>query len=90
MFVALRPLRTTDDRRERVDFGDVHLFVGPQLVVTVGHGAVPDPPVAHEALEAEPQFLSTGPEAMLTAFLDSTVDSYAPVDAGCLQMAPPA
>ncbi|MGW1100565.1 hypothetical protein ACWD5W_32750 [Streptomyces sp. NPDC002455] len=90
MFVALRPLRTTDDRRERVDFGDVHLFVGPQFVVTVRHGAVPDPSVAHEALEAEPQFLSTGPEAMLTAFLDSTVDSYAPVDAGCLQMAPPA
>ncbi|MFJ6852671.1 magnesium and cobalt transport protein CorA [Streptomyces sp. NPDC091271] len=81
MFVVLRPA-SYDDRNERVDFGEVHLFVGPQFVITVRHSAAPDLSVARDALEAEPQFLSTGPEAMLTAFLDIVVDGYAPVVAG--------
>lgn len=81
MFVVLRPA-SYDDRNERVDFGEVHLFVGRQFVITVRRGAVPDLTAAREALEAEPQFLGTGPEAMLTAFLDVIVDGYAPVVAG--------
>lgn len=83
MFVVLRPA-SYDDRRERVDFGEVHLFVGPQFVITVRHGAVPDLTPARDALEAEPEFLSIGPEAMLTAFLDVIVDGYAPVVAGLM------
>ncbi|MFE6365799.1 magnesium and cobalt transport protein CorA [Streptomyces sp. NPDC057806] len=81
VFVVLRPARY-DDRTEHVDIGEVHLFVGPQFVVTVRHSAVPDLSAARDALEAEPQFLSLGPEAMLTAFLDAVVDDYAPVVAG--------
>lgn len=83
MFVVLRPA-SYDDRNERVDFGEVHLFVGPQFVITVRHGDVPDLSAARDALEAEPQFLGTGPEAMLTAFLDNIVDGYAPVVAGLM------
>jgi magnesium transporter len=81
VFVVLRPARY-DDLNERVDIGEVHLFVGPQFVITVRHSSMPDLSAARDALEAEPQFLSTGPEAMLTAFLDAIVDGYAPVVAG--------
>jgi magnesium transporter len=80
---VLRPA-SYDDRRESVDFGEVHLFVGPQFVITVRHSAVPDLSAARDALEAEPQFLAKGPEAMLTAFLDVIVDDYAPVVAGLM------
>ncbi|MEU3733848.1 magnesium and cobalt transport protein CorA [Streptomyces sp. NPDC033538] len=81
VFVVLRPA-SYDDRHEHVGIGEVHLFVGPQFVITVRHSAVPDLSAARDALEAEPEFLSTGPEAMLTAFLDVIVDGYAPVVAG--------
>lgn len=83
MFVVLRAA-SYDDRYERVDFGEVHLFAGPQFVITVRHGDVPDLLAARDALEAEPQFLGTGPEAMFTAFLDNIVDGYAPVVAGLM------
>lgn len=53
---------------ERVDV-DAHLFVGPRLL-TVRHGDDPDLASARDALEHEPQFLSIGPEAMLSAVLD--------------------
>jgi len=81
VFVVIRPA-WYDDRAERVDIGEVHLFVGPQFVITVRHGDRLDLSAARDALEADPQFLATGPEAMLTAFLDVIVDGYAPVVAG--------
>lgn len=81
VFVVIRPA-WYDDRAERVDIGEVHLFVGPRFVVTVRHGDRLDLTAARDALEAEPEFLGRGPEAMLTAFLDAIVDGYAPVVAG--------
>ncbi|MFI7292153.1 hypothetical protein ACIBRY_36810 [Streptomyces anulatus] len=56
MFVVLRPA-SYDDRRECVDFGEVRLFVGPQFVITVRHGDVPDLSEDRDALGVEPQFL---------------------------------
>ncbi|MEP7765938.1 magnesium and cobalt transport protein CorA [Sanguibacter sp. 25GB23B1] len=81
MFVVLRP-GSYDDASERVAFGEIHLFVGPQFVITLRRGSKPDLTAARVALEAEPEFLSTGPEAMLTALLDEIVDAYAPVVSG--------
>jgi magnesium transporter len=81
MFVVLRPARYNDSE-ERVDFGELHLFVGPRFVVTVRRGTRPDLTSARSALEADSEFLSTGPEAMLTALMDQIVDEYAPVVAG--------
>jgi magnesium transporter len=81
MFVVLRP-GSYDDAAERVAFGEIHLFVGPQFVITLRRGTRPDLTAARRALEADPGFLSTGPEAMLTALLDEIVDGYAPVVAG--------
>lgn len=81
MFVVLRP-GTYDDATERIKFGEIHLFVGPRFVITLRRGARPNLTTVWEALEEEPNFLSTGPEAMLTALLDEIVNGCAPVVAG--------
>lgn len=81
MFVVLRPA-TYDDSAEQIEFDEIHLFVGPNFVITLRRGGRQDLAAARTALEAEPAFLSTGPEAMLTALLDQIVDGYAPVVSG--------
>jgi magnesium transporter len=48
-----------DDRTRRIGIGEVHLFVGPQFVITVRHSAAPDLSAVRDALEAEPRFLGT-------------------------------
>lgn len=81
LFVVLRPAGY-DDENERVEFGEVHLFIGPRFVVTVHREAQPDLRVVREILESDPEFLGLGPEAMLTVFFDEVVDREAPVIAG--------
>lgn len=81
LFVVLRPARYIDDR-EVVEFGEVHLFIGPQFVVTVRHAENPNLRRVRERLESTPELLACGPEAVLYAVLDEVVDGYAPVIAG--------
>ncbi|MDQ7906257.1 magnesium and cobalt transport protein CorA [Phytohabitans sp. ZYX-F-186] len=81
LFVVLRAARYLDDAEE-VDFAELHLFVGPDFVLTVRHGAAPDLPAVRRRLEADPELLARGPEAVLYAVLDAVVDGYAPVIAG--------
>ncbi|MFD2793842.1 magnesium and cobalt transport protein CorA [Promicromonospora vindobonensis] len=81
LFVVLRAARYLDDAEE-VEFGELHVFVGPDFVVTVRHGASPDLAAVRSRLEADREMLSRGPEAVLYAILDSVVDGYAPVVAG--------
>ncbi|MFH8348991.1 magnesium/cobalt transporter CorA [Streptomyces sp. NPDC018045] len=81
LFVVLRAARYLDDTEE-VDFGELHLFVGPDFVITVRHGAAPDLPAVRRRMEASPELLTRGPEAVLYAILDAVVDGYAPVVAG--------
>jgi magnesium transporter len=81
LFVVLRAARYLDDAEE-VEFGELHVFVGPDFVVTVRHGASPDLAAVRRRLEGDREMLSRGPEAILYAILDSVVDGYAPVVAG--------
>jgi magnesium transporter len=81
LFVVLRAARNVDEREE-VDFGELHLFVGPGFVLTVRHSQAPDPAVVRHRLENDPELLALGPEAVLYAVLDAVVDGYAPVIAG--------
>ncbi|MGN9774532.1 magnesium and cobalt transport protein CorA [Micromonospora sp. H33] len=81
LFVVLRAARYVDDREE-VEFSELHLFIGPGFVITVRHGEAPDLVAVRRRMEAEPQVLTLGPEAVLYAVLDQTVDGYAPVVAG--------
>ena len=81
LFVVLRAARYLDDVEE-VDFGEIHLFVGPDFVLTVRHSQSPDLSAVRRRLEADPELLALGPEAVLYAVLDAVVDGYAPVIAG--------
>ena len=81
LFVVLRPARYLD-AEEEVEFGEVHVFVGPDFVVTVRHAEAPDLGRVRHRLESDPELLARGPEAVLYAILDEVVDQYAPVLAG--------
>lgn len=81
LFVVLRAARYLDDREE-VEFSELHLFIGPGFVITVRHGEAPDLTATRRRLEADPQILALGPDAVLYAVLDQVVDGYAPVVAG--------
>jgi magnesium transporter len=81
LFVVLRSARYLDDIEE-VEFGEVHLFVGPDFVITVRHSEAPDLAAVRRRLESNPDLLRLGPEAILYAILDRVVDGYAPVVAG--------
>ncbi|MEX2982491.1 magnesium and cobalt transport protein CorA [Streptomyces sp. C36] len=81
LFVVLRAARYLD-APEEVDFGELHVFVGPDFVITVRHGAAPDLSAVRRRMETTPELLALGPEAVLYAILDAVVDGYAPVVAG--------
>ncbi|MFF2849104.1 magnesium and cobalt transport protein CorA [Streptomyces sp. NPDC058001] len=81
LFVVLRAARYLD-AQEEVDFGELHVFVGPDFVITVRHGAAPDLSAVRHRMEDSPDLLKLGPEAVLYAILDAVVDGYAPVVAG--------
>lgn len=81
LFVVLRAARYLD-RPEAVEFGELHIFVGPDFVVTVRHGEGPDLSRVRRRMESEPDILRRGPEAILYAILDRVVDDYEPVVRG--------
>lgn len=81
LFVVLKPARYRDDTA-RVQFGEIHIFLGQRFALTVRHSDVPQPPTVRQRLESKPDLLTAGPESVLYALLDTVVDGYAPVVAG--------
>jgi magnesium transporter len=81
LFVVLRPARYFDET-ETVEFGEVHVFVGEDFVVTVRHGEASGLGRVRDRLEDDPELLRMGPEAILYAVTDRVVDDYGPVVAG--------
>ncbi|WP_426621221.1 magnesium/cobalt transporter CorA [Microbacterium sp. As-52] len=81
LFMVLRPARYLDDVEE-VEFGEVHVLVGPDFVVTIRHAESPNLGRVRRRLEADPALLARGPEAVMYAILDEVVDEYTPVLAG--------
>jgi magnesium transporter len=80
-FVVLRPARYMD-AEERVDFGEVDVFLGPDFIVVIRHAEAPDLKAVRARLEGEPGLLAAGPLAVLYAVADQVVDDYAPVVKG--------
>ena len=81
LFIVLRPARYLD-APEEVEFGEVHIFIGPNFAITVRHAESPDLGRVRKRLEANPELLALGPHAVLYAVLDQVVDEYQPVVAG--------
>jgi magnesium transporter len=80
-FIVLRAARYLD-AAEEVEFGEVHVFVGPDFVLTIRHGEASDLGRVRARMEADPDLLRHGPEAVLYAILDRVVDDYEPVVEG--------
>ncbi|ABM06780.1 MULTISPECIES: magnesium/cobalt transporter CorA [Micrococcaceae] len=81
LFTVLRPARYLDET-ETVEFGELHVFTGPNFVVTIRHAETGGVARVRKRLEERPDLLRHGPEAVLYALLDQVVDDYAPVVAG--------
>src|SRR5918997_2940337 len=78
LFVVLRPARYVDET-ESVEFGEVHVFVGEDFVVTVRHGEASELGRVRDRLEGDPRLPRVGSRAILYAVLDWVVDGYEPV-----------
>lgn len=81
LFVVLKAANYLD-APEEVDFGELHVFVGPNFVITVRHSESPDLSHVRQRMEGEPELLALGPQAILYAIIDAVVDAYGPVVAG--------
>jgi len=81
LFVVLRSARYLD-APEEVEFGEVHVFVGPNFAITVRHAESPDLGRVRKRLERNPELLRHGPQAVLYAVFDEVVDEFGPVIAG--------
>jgi len=78
LFVVVSAARYIEETEE-IEFAELHIFVGPNFVLTSRHGESPDLSGVRFRLEADPALLSLGPEAVLYAILDRIVDDYDPV-----------
>jgi magnesium transporter len=78
LFVVLRTVQLAGEP-SHVAYGETHLFVGRNYVLTVRHGSQ----VSHVGLrarcEAVPRLLLQGPAFVLYALMDFVVDQYLPV-----------
>ena len=81
MFMVLRPARYVDET-ETVEFGEIHVFVGPNFVITIRHGAASELGRLRHSLESRPDLLGRGPMAVVHAVVDRVVDDYVPVVEG--------
>ncbi|MFT4468996.1 magnesium/cobalt transporter CorA [Arthrobacter sulfonylureivorans] len=81
LFTVLRPARYIDET-EKVEFGELHTFMGENFLITVRHAESPDLSRVRRRMEAAPDLLAAGPPAALYAVLDQVVDEYEPVVLG--------
>jgi magnesium transporter len=80
-FIVLQPARYLD-AAEEVEFGEVHMFIGPDFAITIRHAESPDLGHVRKRLESNPKLLALGPLAIMYAVLDQVVDEYSPVVSG--------
>lgn len=76
LFVVLRTARLLETG---IGLGETHIFVGPQYVVTVRHGASISYAEVRTRVESTPQLLRKGPGFVLYALMDFVVDHYFPI-----------
>jgi magnesium transporter len=77
-FIVFRTARN-DASGERVEFGEVHVFLGPGYAIAVRHGDAGAMTGARRRLEERPALLKSGPAAVVWGILDAVVDDYEPV-----------
>ena len=63
----------------RLEFGETHVFVGPNYVVTVRHGSFRSHAGLRARCECTPQLLAKGPAYVLYALMDFVTDRVSPI-----------
>lgn len=76
LFVVTRTAEMVDDE---IHYGETHVFLGPQHIVTVRHGSARAHSQLRAQLEAAPSLLRHGVDYVLHAILDFVVDGYLPI-----------
>ncbi|WP_295240539.1 magnesium and cobalt transport protein CorA [uncultured Brevundimonas sp.] len=76
LFVVARTAMKIDDR---LAYGETHVFVGDDHVVSIRHGSARAHNYLRTQLEASPLQLKKGPDFVLHGILDFIVDAYAPI-----------
>lgn len=78
LFTVLRPARYVP-KTESVTLGEIHIFTGPDFVVTVRHAETPDLAKVRKKLEKNPSLLAMGPLVVLHAVVSQVIDEYSEV-----------
>lgn len=73
LFIVIKTAEIIDDN---VQYGETHLFVGSNFLVTVRHGISSNYFAIRNRAEEEPKLLSTGPGFGVYCVLDFVVDNY--------------
>nr|WP_312448538.1 magnesium and cobalt transport protein CorA [Brevundimonas naejangsanensis] len=71
--------RTAQAKGDRILYGETHVFIGPNYVITIRHGSARAHTQLRAQLEASPHQLSHGPDFILHGVLDFIVDGYIPI-----------
>lgn len=79
LFVVLRTARLDDGAGESIALGETHVFVGPNYLVSVRHGASLSYAEVRKRCESTPHLLRKGPGFVLYALMDFVVDHYFPI-----------
>ena len=78
LFVVLRTAHMSASSRH-LEFGETHIFLGRNYLVTVRHGSIRSHIGVRQRCESTPHLLSKGPGYVLYALMDFVVDQYLPV-----------
>ena len=80
LFVVLRTL-TYIDATSDVETGEISMFIGADMAITVRHGEGAELSGVRARMEKQPDILAHGPAAVLYAVADTIVDIYLDVAA---------
>jgi magnesium transporter len=78
LFVVLRTAQMLAPSK-RLEFGETHIFIGRNFVITVRHGSLHSHIGVRQRCESTPQALANGPGYVLYALMDFVVDQYRPI-----------
>ena len=78
LFVVLRTAQHVGDP-PRVLFGETHVFLGSNYIVTVRHGSLQSHVGLRARCECTPHLLAKGPGYVLYALMDFIVDQFSPI-----------
>jgi magnesium transporter len=76
LFIAVH---TAQMDKDKVQFGETHMFLGRNYLVSIRHGASLSYAPARRACETAPSLLALGPSYALYTVLDFIVDNYTPI-----------